>query len=113
MGLGPNVITNGNVQSTWILSLTLTPVGVAANSTVEQSFTVPGLLVAQDQISDFGYTGGAWSVNVTVANTRVSANNTLTIAYTNPTAGTVTPPAGAYYIEINRIYAGLTMSTIQ
>ncbi len=113
MGLGPTISATGNVQSTFVLSVSLTPVSVAANSTVEQSYTINGLSFANDQISDMSYTGGAWTVNVSVANYRVSANNTLTVAYTNPTAGGVTPPSGTYYVEINRIYPGLTMSAIQ
>ena len=52
MGLGPTIIATGNVQSTFILSVSLTPVAVAANSTVEQSFTINGLLSAIDQVSD-------------------------------------------------------------
>jgi hypothetical protein len=113
MGLGPTIIATGNVQSTFILSVSLTPVAVAANSTVEQSFTINGLSSATDQVSDVSYIGGAWSVNVSLANYRVSANNTLTVSYSNPTGGSVTPPSGTYYVEINRIYSGLTMSTIQ
>ena len=113
MGLGPTIIATGNVQSTFILSVSLTPVAVAANSTVEQSFTINGLLSAIDQVSDLSYTGGAWSINLSPANYRISANNTLTVSYTNPTAGSLTPPSGTYYVEINRLYPGLTMSTIQ
>ena len=113
MGLGPTILATGNVQSTFILSVSLTPVSVAANSTVEQSYTINGLSLANDQVSDVSYTGGAWSVNVSIANYRISANNTLTVSYTNPTGSGVTPPSGTYYVEINRLYPGLTMSTIQ
>jgi hypothetical protein len=32
----------------------------------------------------------------------VSAANTLAVSFSNPTAGTLTPPSGTYYIEVNR-----------
>jgi len=111
MGLGPQIISNGNIQSSWVLSVTLTPVSVAASSTVEQSFTVNGLALASDQVSDFTYQG-AYTLNVSIANARVSANNTLTVAYSNQTVGAVVPPSGTYYLEINRVTPGLSMTQI-
>ncbi len=111
MPLGPQLVTYGNVQSTFLLTLSLTPVATAANSTVEQSFTVPGLILG-DQVSALD-ANFAYSSLVSIVNSRVSANNTLTIAYANNTGGSLTAPTGSYYLEINRPLAGLTMSTIQ
>jgi hypothetical protein len=110
MPLGPQIVTFGNIQSSWILSVTLTPVAVASASTVEQSFTINGLTTLdQVQVSaGFAYTG-----LVTLSNSRISAANTLTLAFTNTTAGSLTPPAGSYFIEVNRLYPGLTMTAIQ
>src|SRR6185295_8788268 len=93
-------IARGNLQGTFLLSVSLAPAGVATVTSAEQSFTVPGLLVG-DQISGIAFQG-AWTVLVDVVNYRVSANNTLGISFQNNTAGTVTPPAGAYLIEVNR-----------
>jgi hypothetical protein len=113
MPLGPQIVTYGNVQSTFVLTVTLTPVATGLGTTTEQSFTVPGLLVG-DQISDVSLVSAAFpNTLLTIANTRVSAANTLTVAFTNGTAGNLTYPSGTYYIEVNRILAGLPMSVIQ
>jgi hypothetical protein len=98
---GPSTIPRGNILNSFILRLNITPVAVGANTLAEQNFTVPGLLTT-DEIGGFQYITGAYAVNVTVANMRVSANNTLTIAYANATAGALTPPSGLYYLEVNR-----------
>jgi hypothetical protein len=94
------VVNYGNIQSTYLLQVTLTPVLVTTVTAAEQSFTIPGLLIG-DQISDVSYLG-AWTVAVSVTNYRVSAANTLSISYYNGTAGSVTPPAGTYLVEVNR-----------
>ena len=112
MGLGPQIQTNGNVQSTWVLTITITPVATATLTTAEQSFTVPGLLLG-DQVSDLSLNSAFPNTLLSIVNARVSANNTLTIAISNGTAGSLTYPSGTYYLEINRPYPGLSMSAIQ
>lgn len=111
MSLGPQLIPYGNIQSTFVLTATLTPAATGAGVTVEQNFTVPGLLPG-DQVSgveaQFAYT----SV-VSFINFRVSAANTLTIALSNPTAGSLTAPSGTYYVEINRPDPSFVMKGIQ
>ena len=42
------ISTGGNILYCWMISVNLTPTSVGANTTVEQSFTVPGL-----QLGDF------------------------------------------------------------
>lgn len=95
-----NDIARGNLQGTYLLSISLTPAGVATVTSAEQTFPVPGLLIG-DQISGVSFQG-AWTVLVDIVNYRVTANNTLGISFQNGTAGTVTPPAGAYLVEVNR-----------
>ena len=97
------MVARGNVMASFVIYAALTPVAVAANSTVEQSFTIPGLQ-SNDQVSAMSLTG-AYTVNVDVTNIRVSAPNTMTVAYTNGTGAPVTPTAGNYVIEINRLEA--------
>ncbi len=99
---GSSTIARGNVIMTTVLQANLTPVAVAANSTVEQSFTVQGL-IAGDQPSNFNFLGAFPNSDVSFVNLRCPANNTLTVAYQNGSGGSLTPPAGQYYIEINRI----------
>lgn len=67
-----------------------TPVAVAANSVVEQTVTVPG---ARPDMAIFvtppGTTAG-------IGSARVSAKDTVAVQFINPTAGSLTPPAGTY-----------------
>jgi hypothetical protein len=79
------------------ITQTLTPTSVGAASTSEQTFTVVGLLVGDD-VSVSPPAAASY-----LANARVSAANTLAIQFINPTAGTVTPIAGAYNITVFRI----------
>jgi hypothetical protein len=102
MPLGPQIVTYGNVQSTFVLTASLTFAATATVTTAEQTFTVPGIQVG-DQISDITYIGGAFpNTLLTIANARVSANNTIAVAVSNSTAGSLTYPAGTYFIEVNR-----------
>jgi hypothetical protein len=113
MPLGPQIVTYGNVQSTFVLTVQLTFVATATVSTVEQNLTIPGLQVG-DQISDLTYIGGVFpNTLLALVNARVSANNTMTVALQNTTAGSLTYPAGSYYLEVNRPLSGLTMTSIQ
>lgn len=111
MPLGPQLVTYGNVQSTWVLTVTLTPVLITTITSAEQTFTVPGLLPG-DQVSNITFQG-AWVVLVDIVNTRVISANTLGVSFQNNTAGSLTPPAGSYLIEINRPLQGLAMTVIQ
>jgi hypothetical protein len=111
MPLGPQIVTYGNVQSTFILTISITPVATTNAATVEQSFTVPGLQVG-DQVSALTALFAFTSL-VDIINARVSAANTLTLAFSNNTAGSLTYPAGSFYLEVNRPVAGLTMTGIQ
>lgn len=111
MPLGPQIVTYGNVQSTFLLTISLTPAATAATTTLEQTFTVPGLQVG-DQISGIS-PQFALTTQVDIINARVSAANTLALAFSNVTAGSLTYPSGTFYIEVNRPVAGMTMSGIQ
>jgi hypothetical protein len=112
MPLGPQLVTYGNVQSTFVLTVSLTFVATATVTVAEQSFTVPGLLVG-DQISDVSANFAFPNTLLSIVNARVSAANTLTIAIANGTAGSLTYPTGSYYLEVNRPLAGLPMTVIQ
>jgi len=111
MSVGPQIVPFGNIQATYVLSVALTPVATANATTAEQSFTVPGLQ-PNDQISGITFLG-AFSSLVDIVNYRVSAANTLTLAFSNNTAGSLTYPSGNFYVEVNRPYPGLAMTAIQ
>ncbi len=93
------ISTGGNILYCWMIGPTLTPVSVAANTTAEQSFTVPGLLP-----TDFVdcYAQSAQTTGIGIVNNRVSAANTLQIGFSNNTAGSLTPMAGVYIIIVTR-----------
>lgn len=93
------ISSGGNILYSWLIGPTLTPVGVASNTTAEQSFTVQGL-----QTGDFVdvYAQAAQTTGIGIVNNRVSAANTLQIGFCNTTSATATPVAGVYYILISR-----------
>lgn len=110
MPLGPQLVTYGNVQSTWVLTVTLAPAQTAIGTTAEQTFTINGLQLG-DEVSvaaNFAYTS-----QVTIANSRVSAANTIAIAFANTTAGALTAPTGSYNVEVNRKDPSFVMTSIQ
>lgn len=77
-----------------VLTQTLTPASVAANTTAEQTFTVTGLIAG----TMVYVTKPSVTANLVVAGARVSAANTLAINFANNSGATITPPAEAYSI---------------
>ena len=77
------------------ITQTLTPAQVAANTSAEQTFTVPGLLAGTTVFVD----KPSLTANLTVAGARVSAANTLAINFANNSGATITPPVEAYIIS--------------
>jgi hypothetical protein len=113
MPTGEMLVNYGNVYSTFILKVTLTPAATATVTVAEQTFTVPGLQLG-DQISDVSYIGGAFpNTLLSIVNARVSATNTLALAISNSTAGSLTYPSGSYYLEVNRPDLANTPAVIQ
>lgn len=98
--MASTTINRGNIATTIVMTIPLTPSAVGATTSAEQSFTIPGLQVG-DQVSAFQYQG-AWTVLVDIVNLRVSAANTLGVSFQNSTGGSVTPPSGTYLLEVNR-----------
>lgn len=103
--LGPATTTQyqtqaavGNAVAEYIVAVALTPVSVGAATIAEQSFTVSGLLLGDQVVCS----KPAMSNAVGCLQARVSAVNTLTIAYINPTAGALVPPAETYTINVVR-----------
>lgn len=81
-------------RSTVMFAPVLSPVAVAANTTAEQLFTVPGLIA-----------GTAINVNKPTAQAglgivgfRAAANNSLGITFSNNTSAAITPTAAETYI---------------
>jgi hypothetical protein len=93
-------IPRGNIVKMFAIGPTLTSVAVATITTAEQSYTVNGLQVG-DIVAAVNRPNNT-PVGVGVVNARVSAANTLSLTWVNPTAGSVTPGAGVFSIIIAR-----------
>ncbi len=92
-------LSRGNVLTNLLIGPSLTPTALTASTTTAQNFTVPGLLLLDCVTASYN---GAQTAGVGIGNSYVSAANVLTIVFTNSTAGTPTPGAGIYLLEINR-----------
>lgn len=84
----------GNIALEVLMQSALTPAAVAANTTAEQTFTVTGLAVGDVVV---GINKPTNQAGLGITNVRVSAANTLAIAFINNTAGSLTPTAGEVY----------------
>lgn len=74
------------------------PAAVAANTSAEQTFTLTGVKTGDAvSVSPPGLTAGTGIVGC-----RVSADNTVAIAFANFTAGSLTPAAGVYLFSVSR-----------
>lgn len=87
-------VITGNVQSLSVVSVALTPAQVAANTTAEQTFTVPGVLPTDMLVEVNKPTSQA---GLGIAGVRVSAANTVAITFSNNTGAGITPTAGETY----------------
>ena len=92
-------IARGNILVDTLIGPTLTPVSVGGSTAAEQSFTVLGLQTG-DMVSITANV--AQTAGIGIGNARVSAANTLTVEFTNSTAGALTPVAGQYLITVMR-----------
>ena len=106
----PSTITRGNIQGSWVLAVTLTPASVANATAAEQTFTITGVLLG-DQVS---VNKPSNQNGLSIANTRVSANGVIAIAFANASSATITPTSEMYSIEVNRpenVTAGVSALT--
>lgn len=85
--------STGNGSQSSQVSLTLTPASVAANTTANQSFTIPGLATT-DIVLISNVPFGPAGVAPLLAT--VLAANTLTVTYGNFTSTALTPLAGTH-----------------
>jgi hypothetical protein len=89
----PTTVPTGNIVGNWLLSVTLSPAIVTINYTAEQTFTVAGL-----NLGDFvDVAKPTLQPGLGIVNSRVSALNTLAIAFINATTATITPTANEVY----------------
>ncbi len=91
----------GNVLAMGVVSVALTPASVAAATTAEQTFTVPGVLP-----TDYVTAGGNTQNGISIGQARVTAANTVGIRFINATAGALIPTAGTYLFLVVRPESG-------
>ena len=92
VGAGKGIPAVG-AGSSALISATLTPASVGAATVATQtSFTVPGV-----EASDIVFAVRDPIANATaIAKVTATAANTVSITFTNPTAGALTPTTGTY-----------------
>ena len=86
----------GNIPKQSVISVTLSPAAVSANTSAEQTFTVNGLQ-AGDHVA---VNKPSAQTGLAIVNVRVSAANTLAITFGNFTAGSITPTASEVYLVL-------------
>lgn len=98
----PNIVSSAlaSFMHISVVQLALTPAACGAATATEQTFTVTGLSVGdslqtQDVILNV-YKPTA-QTGLAIGSCRVSAANTISIQFINPTAGSITPTAGELY----------------
>lgn len=96
---------NGNKNR---MSFTNSFTAVSANTGSSQTKTVPGLLAGRDEILSIRKATHQAGLALSAY---VSADDTLTVRFTNCTAGSITPTAGdTYTIVIGRFDVGVPTS---
>jgi len=96
----------GNTRELWVAKATLSPALVAANTTAEQTFTVPGLRLNSDFIC--GISKPTAQAGLGIVGARISADDTLAITFSNNTGAGITPTASQdYLIQVARVDGGV------
>lgn len=92
----------GQVQSqqarSKVISVSLTPTQVSANSTSEQAFTVTGVPSNAEVVVN----GPSQTSGVVMGQAYVSDKDQVTIPFVNPTGSGVTPASGTYKVRVLR-----------
>lgn len=108
---GPNVVTLpdtvqypvGNLWKVGTFQLNITPAAVAADTAPFQAFADTGIgLLVGDAVTVGVGSGLTPEVNVAIADAYVSAADTLSIRFVNPTAAAITPTKGNYQVTVLR-----------
>lgn len=87
-------VITGNVQSMSVVSVTLSPALVAANTTAEQTFAVPGVLYSDMLV---GVSKPSAQAGLGIVGWRTPSNGNIAITFSNNTAAGITPTASEVY----------------
>lgn len=95
----------GNIWKIGEFSLTLSPASVSNASSVEQTFTMTGLLTTDQVI----VSNPAPQSGLGIVNSRVQAAGVIGISFANTSAATITPTAAtAYQVLVIRVQPNWT-----
>ena len=89
-----NIFRQNPVAPLIVYTQTLTPASVAANTTAEQTFVVPGVVAG----SMVAVNKPSAQTGLGISGVRVSSANNIAITYVNVTATTITPASEVYTI---------------
>lgn len=89
-----SMIPRGNINELQIVSVALTPSAVSANTTAQQTFTVPGVKTTDVVIS---VEKPSHQAGLGIVGARVTAADTVGITFSNNTGAGITPTAGETY----------------
>lgn len=83
-----------NEDKAYVVTATLSPAQVAANTSAEQTFTVPGLKTGDVLLS---VTKPTTQAGLGIVGARISAADTLALNFMNNTGSPITPTASQTY----------------
>lgn len=90
----------GNLSNNFMFLVPNTNVtNVGANTSVERTYTVPGLRFGLDVTT---VSKPSFQAGLTIAASRVSADNTLAVTFVNNTGGAIAPAAETYLLQVDR-----------
>ena len=96
----------GNLWKIGTFSISITPSAVSATTAPVQTFAATGIgLLTTDAVV---VTPPGTTAGVVQAAAYVSAADTLALQFVNPTAGSLTPPAGTYVVTVFRVQPSWT-----
>ena len=99
--MSSTTVTRGNSHETFYIQPSITPAACAGSVTATQTFALPGLQTT-DIIKVLGY-NGAQTLGILIGEADCFNANVLSIQFGNVTAGSLTPAAGVYSIQIVRL----------
>lgn len=100
----------GNLWKVGRFAITLSPAAVNTVTAPVQTFAATGIgLLTTDTVV---VTPPSTTAGVAQCATYVSAADTLAIQFVNPTAGSLTPPSGTYYVSVFRVQPNWTAPAV-
>lgn len=95
---GPNIVAESITRGESVIAVSFSAASVGAATAAAQTVTVNGV-----DVGDFVEVSPPVFANaVACVSATVSAANTVSLRFVNPTAGALTPTAGTYLIRVTR-----------